>query len=101
MTMMRARYNVVSPALGGCGLLALLIFCSTASAASPRDELLRLVPDDTGLCLVVQNLRDQSTAFLASPFVKQFNKSPLADALRNAEEVKKLQKAEKLLLDGL
>jgi hypothetical protein len=68
-----------------------------AAAASPRDELLRLVPDDVGFCLVVQDLRGHGAAFLASPFLKQFWESPLGAAVRQAPELKKLDAAEKHL----
>src|SRR6516225_7614252 len=37
-------------------LFALPSFC-TAQTLSPRDEILRLVPPDTGVCLVLTDLR--------------------------------------------
>src|ERR1700704_2666136 len=47
------------------------------SAAPPRDEILRLVPDDAGLCLLVQNLRDQFDRFHQSPFADRMAASPI------------------------
>lgn len=59
-------------------------------AATPRDELLRLVPDDVGFCLVVQDLRTHAESFLASPFFEQFMKSPVGVALKESGELRKL-----------
>jgi hypothetical protein len=72
---------------------ALLTACSLAApvlAATARDELLRLVPDDVGFCLVLQDLRSHSKALLASPFAEQFRASPIGQALCNAPEGRKL-----------
>ncbi len=84
-----------------CVALVALLTLTTSASAAPRDELLRLVPDDAGFCLVVQNLREHNAALLSSPFVKQFQDSPLGKALANAPEMQKLQSAEKLLHKGL
>src|SRR5438105_1847997 len=64
----------------------LFAFVKPAQAATPRDELLRLVPDDVGFCLVVQNLRDHLTALENSPFMKSFRQSGVGASLRNAPE---------------
>lgn len=65
-------------------------FPTALSAAEPREELLRLVPEDVGFCLLVQNLRGQSAALLNSPFVKQWRASPWGRALATAPETAKL-----------
>jgi hypothetical protein len=62
----------------------------TAARAAARDELLRLVPDDVAFCLVVQDLREHARALAASPFAEAFRKSPLAAALKDSDEFKKL-----------
>lgn len=67
------------------GLLAL-----PAQAGQACDELLRLVPDDVGFCLIVQDLRSHAESFLGSPFYDQFTKSPLGVALRQSHEMQKL-----------
>jgi hypothetical protein len=76
--------------------LALLagLLAGRATAASPRDELLRFVPDDAGFCLVVQNLRAQAADLLASPFVQQWSRSPLAAGLAASAEWKQVVRAE-------
>lgn len=61
-----------------------------ASAATPREELLRLVPDDVGFCLAVQDLRRNAKEFLDSPFLDQFRASPLGQIVRDAPETSQL-----------
>jgi hypothetical protein len=43
-----------------------------ALAQTPREKLLRLVPDNVGLCLVIDDLRGHGQALLQSPFFKKF-----------------------------
>src|SRR5262249_34229782 len=59
---------------------------------SPRDELLRLVPDDITVCVTVQNLRDHAAALASSPFVEKFRSSPLGKAIVKSEEFRQLEK---------
>jgi hypothetical protein len=58
------------------GILVLLgsafVLAAPARAAEPANELLRMVPEDVGLCLLIQDLRGHSADLLASPFVKTF-----------------------------
>src|SRR5579884_1542567 len=90
--MRRLPFRKLQPvALAAVFLLALP---ALVVAATPRDELLRLVPDDVGFCVVLQNLRTQSKALLASPFVAQFRASPLGQALQHAPEAAKLIQAD-------
>ncbi len=70
-------------------LVAALVVPAAARAA-PRDELLRLVPDDVAFCLVVQDLRAHTAALTASPFAEAFRKSPLGAALKDSDEFRKL-----------
>jgi hypothetical protein len=70
--------------------LVLLLAPAVAAAATPRDEALRLVPEDVGFCLVVQDLRGHSAALADSPFVQQFRRSPLGVALASSQEVAKV-----------
>jgi hypothetical protein len=83
-----------------CFLFSLLAACLAPlplSAAAPRDELLRLVPEDVGFCLVVQDLRGHLEQLQESPFVQQFHRSPLGQVLHNAKEMQKLLEVEKQL----
>jgi hypothetical protein len=63
---------------------------SPAKAATPREELLRLVPEDVGFCLVIQDLRGHSERCLSSPFVKELRDSPIGQTIRQAPETRKL-----------
>lgn len=70
---------------------ALCALCLCGSiCASPRDELLRLVPDDAGLCVIVRDLRDQFDRLAKSPFAAHFAASPLGQALAKSPELQKL-----------
>src|SRR5262249_52929372 len=68
---------------------------------TPRDELLRLVPDDVAFCLVVNDLRGHYSALADSPFVAQFAGSPLGKVVGNAPEMAKLADVEKFLKQHL
>ncbi len=63
------------------GLALLFLAAAPLPAASPRDELLRYVPDDVGLCLVLQDLRGHTARLLSSPFVASLRSSPMGAAL--------------------
>lgn len=80
----------------GC-LVGLVFALPQASAVSPRDELLRLVPDDIGFCVVVQDLRGHAERLQASPFFKQFCSSPLGLVLLQAPEWEKLREGDEFL----
>jgi hypothetical protein len=68
----------------------------TAWASAARDELLRLVPDDVGLCLVISDLRGQTEKFVSAPWVKRLTGSPLGRALDASPEMRKLDKLEEV-----
>src|SRR5947209_6258834 len=79
------------------GLLLSALCLPRARAASPADELLRLVPEDVGFCLVVEDLRGHSADLLGSPFAQAFRKSPLGTALARDPELAKLARVEEHL----
>jgi hypothetical protein len=95
--------RVALPRLFPC-LLALLLapaLGAAARASAARDELLRLVPDDVGLCLVIDDLRGHTERILASPWMKRFLASPLGQAVASSPEMKKLAKVDADLQQGL
>jgi hypothetical protein len=67
---------------------------AVACASAARDEVLRLVPDDMGLCLVLNDLRGQIEKLAEAPWVKRSQASPLGKMLINSEEIKKLSKVD-------
>ncbi|MBY0526226.1 MAG: hypothetical protein K2R98_22730 [Gemmataceae bacterium] len=70
-------------------------------AATPRDEVLRLVPEDVGFCLLVNDLRSHSAALADSPFASQFQKSVVGQMLSQAPELNKLRDMEKQMKEHL
>ena len=82
-------------------LLLLFVFTLSARAGTPRDDLLRLVPEDVGFCLVIQDLRGHSQSFLQSPFAKKLWESPIGMTIASAPEQKKLLEFEAQLQQGL
>lgn len=79
---------------------ALVLVCTLTAdsfAGTPREELLRYVPDDVGFCLVVQNLRGQLRELAGSPFGRRLRESAGAKALRASAEWGQLKQAEQYL----
>ena len=62
-------------------LLAVLLLAPFALAAKPTTELLRLVPQDAALCLIVQDIRGNTRRLAESPFIAQLRKSPLGNLI--------------------
>jgi hypothetical protein len=92
----------MSAVRGGCwAFRAVLCFGLAISPAnlraeSPRDELLRLVPQDVGFCAVLQNLREHYQAVSQSEFARSFRANPLGAHILTAA-VNKLGKADQVL----
>jgi hypothetical protein len=75
-----------------CGFCVSLVGFS--QAATPREELLRLVPDSVGFCLVVQDLRKHAADWQSSPFVEQLRQCPIAVKIRSSDKWEKLNQIE-------
>jgi hypothetical protein len=78
-------------------LSAALFFAGPALALTPREEVLRLVPEDAGFCLLVQGLRHQAQAFHESPFYEQFRTSTFGSDLLQSPGAVKLSQLEQHL----
>jgi len=89
--------------VSACRFVAVLAVWSVpaVAVAGPRDDLLRLVPDDYTFCVVVQNLRDQAKAEGDSSFLKGLAESPFLKKFQTAPEAKKFQEALDTLLKEL
>src|SRR5260370_39535468 len=72
-----------------CALATLFLVAVRGRAESARDELLRLVPDDVGFCLLLEDLRGHTARLLESPFVRQFEKSPMGGLLKTDPDWRK------------
>lgn len=70
--------------------LACALAVPPAAPANPRDEALRLAPTDFALTVVVQNLRDTTTALGASPFAGWFPTTNLGKRLLAGDGLKAL-----------
>jgi hypothetical protein len=66
-------------------LLLVALFAGPAYSASPRDELLRLVPDDVAFCAVLQDLRDHYTALAGSPLFAELKAAKTPELAKLAE----------------
>jgi len=69
-----------------------IIIAVPLHAATPRDELLRYVPEQVGFCLVLNDLRGHSESLLASPFVEHFLLTQLGKDSARAKEIGQLVK---------
>jgi hypothetical protein len=70
-------------------------------AATPKDELLALVPENVGFCLVLADLREHGKALADSPFVKQFARSPLGTKILHSPQTEKLSAVDQVLRNYL
>jgi hypothetical protein len=86
-----------TPSTTRWAFLALLLISGRCPAASPRDELLRYVPDEAGFCLVVQDLRATLAQLRESPFVRAWSKSAQSTTVAGTAEWKQLEKVEQEL----
>lgn len=68
-----------------------------ARSDTPGNELLKLVPEDVGICMIVQDLRDTVHAVRGSAFLEQIRASALGKALNVSPEIKKLRDVEHFL----
>jgi hypothetical protein len=67
------------------------------AGAAPRDDLLALVPEDVGFCLVVNDLRGHAEKLSRTPWVKALKESAFVRSLAKSPEVKKLRALEQTL----
>ncbi len=75
--------------------------CSPAQAPTPREELLRCVPKDFGLCLVINDLRAYAAKSETFPWLKSVKQSPLVQSFLASAELKDLVKFQQDLQKNL
>ncbi len=84
-----------------CVLCDSVVNLSILRAATPREELLRLVPDSVGFCLVVQDLRNHTADLQNSPFFEQLRQCSFAIKIRNSDKWKKLEQLDSEMKEKL
>src|SRR5436190_21315092 len=82
-------------------ILAAVLAVSPVAAAGPRDDLLRLVPDDYTFCVIVQGLRDHGRGDSDLSFLEALSRSPVVKGLQSAPEAAKVQQAFEAILKDL
>jgi len=82
-------------------VLVLLASPCAAQAPVPREEVLRLVPPDTGLCLIVSDLREHTQTLREAVWLKALRASPLGQILAGSPELGRLAKVEEELKQNL
>lgn len=70
-------------------VLVAVALLGRATAAAPRDELLRVAPPDAAFVLVVQNPRDHLKALSESPFAAWFPTTRLGKQLFGSDDFRK------------
>jgi hypothetical protein len=82
-------------------ILGAVVWCLPAAVfAAPRDDLLRVVPNDYTFCVLVQNLRDEGKGQGGS-FLTRLAESPLVKQLQQTPEAKKVNQVIETLLNEL
>lgn len=61
--------------------IAMVLAAASPAAAAPRDDLLRVAPQDAALFVLVQNAREHVEALAKSPFARWFPQSALGKQL--------------------
>jgi hypothetical protein len=72
-----------------------------ARAVAGPETLLRLVPENMALCLLIEDLRGHAATFLESPFAKRFMISRFGKELLGAPELAKLRDIDAFLQKNL
>ncbi len=65
--------------------------CAAAQSPPYRHDLLHLVPDDFGVCIVMHDLRGHAAHWEQSPWFKNFRESAIGKSLLESPEMKQLE----------
>jgi hypothetical protein len=80
------------------GTIAVWLVAATSSLfAAPLDDILHLVPPNTGICLVIRDLRGHSQQILQSPFASWFQKSEFGKKLLASGEITRFRDAQSII----
>src|SRR5947209_7883792 len=78
-----------------------LLATPAVAPAGPRDDLLRLIPEDYTFCVVAQNLRDQLKGEGDNSFLNGIAEHPLFKGLQGTPESRKVAQAIEEVIKGL
>jgi hypothetical protein len=81
--------------------LLLLPFLASPLFAGPTADVMRLVPPQTTVCFVLQDLRGNAARLGESPFAAKFAGSKLGKGLLGSDEMKQLLAADEMLRKSL
>ena len=101
---MNVSRNVSASRTGFPRSVVALLLASTlgsASAGTPRDNLLAMVPPDAGFTIVIEGLRDRSREIFASPLAKKIRALPAVTAWEKSEKAQGWLKARNEIEAGL
>lgn len=90
--------NAMKNALPITSLLIILAIAPLASAA-PRDELLRLVPDDMAICAILQDVREHFKS--DNPLLTSLARMPIIKTQLNSPEFARFVEVQTKVLDEL
>jgi hypothetical protein len=80
---------------------ALTLALALPASSAPRDEALRLTPSDFAITVVIQNLRDHSTAVMESSFAEWFPTTAYGKHFLASADVKKFTESGAPILAAL
>jgi hypothetical protein len=86
---MRISVRLLPTAVAILALLASALPCA-AQPASPRDDLLALVPADVGFCVLVRDLRGHAQKWERAPWIQSLRQLPLVQAIIESPEARQL-----------
>lgn len=72
-------------------VLALTLLAVAPAIAGPRDELLRVAPNDAAIIVIVQNARDHYHTLAQSPFARWFPSTAIGKKLLESPELAQLR----------
>src|SRR3954470_11735631 len=78
-----------------------LSVASMARAAGPADALFRLVPDDAGLAVAVENLRDHTREIAESPLADGLLRLPSVRSWLGSGQIRGIRKVARLVEETL
>jgi hypothetical protein len=94
-------FSMPRPACFALAVAISLFATDVATAASPRDEVLRVAPADTAIFILVQNARDHYHNLSESPFVQWFPTTTIGKQLFASADLKQLRESGAMIFSEL